>query len=179
MTMIPTLSTARLVLTGHRADDLDDLAAMWADPAVYAMIGGTPRSREEVWIRLLRSIGTWALFGYGSWVVRDRARDVILGEMGLIEARRAIVPAIDAPEMGWTLTKAAQGQGFAQEALTAILDWADAQPRAHTPDLSRTQCIINPDNAPSIRLAARIGYRALGEAVYHDAPIGLYERRAA
>jgi hypothetical protein len=32
---------------------------MWADPGVYAMIGGKPRAREDVWIRLLRSVGCW------------------------------------------------------------------------------------------------------------------------
>lgn len=166
----PRLDTARLTLTGHRADDLDALAAMWADPAVYAMIGGAARSREEVWIRLLRSIGTWTLFGYGSWVVRDRTTGTIVGEMGLIEARRSIEPALDAPEMGWALTGAAQGHGFAGEALAAILRWADAR------GVARTQCIIDPGNAASIRLATRIGYRLLAKGRYHDAPINLYQR---
>jgi RimJ/RimL family protein N-acetyltransferase len=62
----PILTTARLTLTGHAAADLEDCAAMWSDPRVYAMIGGQPRSREDVWIRLLRAIGQWTLFGYGT-----------------------------------------------------------------------------------------------------------------
>jgi RimJ/RimL family protein N-acetyltransferase len=40
----PIITTQRMTLTGHRADDLDALAAMWADERVYAMIGGQPRS---------------------------------------------------------------------------------------------------------------------------------------
>ena len=168
----PILTTARLTLTGHAAGDLDDLAAMWADPGVYAMIGGQPRSREDVWIRLLRSIGQWTLFGYGAWVLRETATRRLVGDIGLIEARRAIDPAIDAPEMGWALATPAQGHGYANEALDAVLAWSDAH------GIARTMCIIDPANAPSIRLAARIGYRTIARGTYHDRPIDLYERMA-
>ena len=168
----PILTTARLTLAGHAAGDLDDLAAMWADPGVYAMIGGQPRSREEVWIRLLRSVGQWTLFGYGAWVLRETATGRLVGDIGLIEARRAIDPAIDAPEMGWALATPAQGRGYAKEALDAVLAWSDAH------GLARTMCIIDPDNAASIRLAGRIGYRTIGRGRYHDRPIDLYERMA-
>lgn len=167
------IETERMTLTGHRTDDLDALAAMWADPAVYTMIGGKPRPREEVWIRLLRSIGTWTAFGYGAWVLRDRGDGTILGEIGLIEAKREIAPPLDAPEMGWTLTRDAQGQGYAHEALAVILDWTDAH------DIARTLCIIDPGNASSIRLAMRVGYRAIDERTYHGSLIGVYERGRA
>ncbi|MEG8018631.1 GNAT family N-acetyltransferase [Sphingomonas sp. LR55] len=167
----PTLTTARLTLTGHAATDLEDCAAMWADPRVYAMIGGQPRSREDVWIRLLRAIGQWTLFGYGSWVARDAAGRLI-GELGLMEARRAIEPQIDAaPEVGWTLTGDAQGQGYASEALAAILAWTDAR-------IPATTCIIDPANAPSIRLAERLGYRLRTQGTYRDAPILIFDRTA-
>lgn len=167
----PTLTTDRLTLRAHRIDDLDALAAMWAEPAVYRMIGGKPRSREDVWLRLLRSIGQWRAFGYGAWVVE--AAGTVIGDIGLLEARRAIEPAIDdAPEMGWALAGAAQGQGYAREALAAVLGWADALGTA------RTCCIIDPDNAASIRLAGRIGYAFRITGRYHGAPIGIYDRMA-
>ena len=171
LTSAPTLTTARLTLTGHAATDLEDCAAMWADPRVYAMIGGQPRSREDVWIRLLRAIGQWTLFGYGSWVARDAAGRLI-GELGLIEARRAVVPSIDAcPEVGWTLTGDAHGQGYASEALAAILAWTDAR-------IPATTCIIDPAYAPSIRLAERLGYGLRTTGVYRDAPILIFDRTA-
>lgn len=168
----PRLRTDRLILDGHRLDDLDALSAMWGDPAVYRHIGGVPRPREDVWIRLLRSIGTWTAFGYGSWVIREAENGPAIGEAGLIEARRVIDPAIDAPEMGWVLAPPAHGRGYAREALTAILHWADAR------GLARTQCIIDPGNASSIALAKRVGYRPLGDARYHDRIVQRYERSA-
>lgn len=166
----PVLTTQRLTLRGHRPDDLDALAAMWADPAVYAMIGGQPRSREEVWIRLLRSIGCWTVFGYGAWVVCDRASGAVLGDIGLLESRRAIEPALTVPEVGWALGPAAQGRGYAGEAMAAVLDWADAQGTA------RTCCIIDPGNAASIRLAGKLGYAAPVEGRYHARPILIFHR---
>ncbi len=172
LTSAPTLTTARLTLTGHAATDLDDCAAMWTDSRVYAMIGGQPRSREDVWIRLLRAIGQWTLFGYGSWVARETVTGRLIGELGLMETRRAITPAIDAtPEVGWTLAGDAQGQGYASEALAAILAWADAR-------IPATTCIIDPANAPSIRLAERLGYRLRTQGTYRDAPILIFDRVA-
>lgn len=149
---------------------------MWADHRVYAMIGGQPRSREEVWIRLLRSVGQWTLFGYGSWIARETATGRLIGELGLIEARRAITPAIDGPdavgpEIGWTLTGNAQGQGYATEALAAIFAWAD-------PRIAATTCIIDLANAPSLRLAERFGYRLRTQGTYRDAPILILDRAA-
>ena len=170
-TSAPTLTTARLTLTGHAATDLEDCATMWTDPRVYTMLTGQPRTREDVWIRLLRSIGQWALFGYGSWIARDTAGNLI-GELGLIEARRAIEPLIDAtPETGWTLTGNAQGKGYASEALAAILAWTDTR-------IPATTCIIDPANAPSIRLAERLGYRLRTQGRYRDAPILIFDRAA-
>lgn len=169
----PLLRTSRLVLTGHRPADLDALATMWSDPRVYSRIGGQPRHREDVWIRLLRSVGQWTVFGFGSWVVREAADGPALGEVGLMEARRVIDPPLDAPETGWTLSPDRHGQGFAYEAMAAALGWADAQ------GVARTQCIIDPDNAASIRLATRLGYAPLREALYHGRAIRCLERVAA
>lgn len=170
MTIAPTLHTPRLTLRAHRVDDLDALAAMWADPAVFARIGGKARDREEVWLRLLRSIGQWTAFGYGGWVVEVDGRAI--GDVGLLEARRAIAPALDVPEMGWALAPAAHGRGYATEAVAAALGWADAQ------GMARTCCIIDPDNAASIAVAARMAYRAVDTRAYRGAPITLYERMA-
>ncbi|MEG3163551.1 GNAT family N-acetyltransferase [Sphingomonas sp. PB2P19] len=169
----PVLSTPRLTLAGHAATDLEDCAALWADPRVYAMIGGQPRSREDVWIRLLRSVGQWTLFGYGAWIARETATGRLVGELGLIQARRAIDPGIDdAPELGWALAGDAQGQGYASEALAAIFAWAD-------PRIARTCCIIDPANAPSLRLAARFAYSVRTTGTYQAKPILILDRAAS
>ena len=37
---VPVIETERLILRGHRLDDFEGLAAMWADPEVTRYIGG-------------------------------------------------------------------------------------------------------------------------------------------
>nr|UCK92106.1 hypothetical protein [Citrobacter freundii] len=41
---------------------------------------------------------------------------------------------------------------------------------------ARTVCLINPDNAASLRIADRFGYRAFGNCLYKDAPCIMLER---
>lgn len=170
ITTAPILRTDRLVLRPHRPDDLDALTAMAADPLVNRWVGGA-RPREETWIRLLRSIGQWTAFGYGAWIACDAATGAFVGEVGLIEARRAVDPPIDAlPEVGWVLAASAHGRGFASEAMGAALGWAQAA------GIARTTCIIDPDNARSLRLAGRFSYRPVREARYKGRPIVVLER---
>jgi RimJ/RimL family protein N-acetyltransferase len=152
--------------------DLTESAAMWANPAVYAMIGGRVFTREEVWQRLLRYIGHWHVLGYGGWTVRETASGRLVGDVTLMDSRRSTEPSFEGtPEAGWVLAPWAHGRGFAREALVAMLGWADAR-------IPRTVCIIDPANAPSIKLAGKLGYGLVTEATYKDAPTLLFERNA-
>src|SRR5690606_33908019 len=89
-------------------------------------IGGRPFTHEEVWSKLLRYAGHWALLGFGYWVVREAPSGRFVGEVGYADFKRDFTPSLDgAPEMGWVLTPGAQGQGFAAEAVRAAMRWAD------------------------------------------------------
>lgn len=168
----PILETERLVLSPHRPADLDDTAALLADPAVTAFIGG-PVPREQVWHRLLRYVGHWQLLGYGHWVVRDRAGRH-LGDVGLMDSRRDTVPNFEGVvEAGWAFATAAHGRGYAREAIGAMLGWADDH------GIARTVCIIDPGNAASMRVAEAVGYRPAGEIRYRDASTLFFERLAS
>ncbi len=57
-------------------------------------------------------------------------------------------------EIGYTLAREAQGQGFATEAVTALLTWAFA-----TFDLHRVVAIVDVRNTPSVALLERLGLR--------------------
>lgn len=166
----PTLETPRLILRGHRLGDLDELIALWSDPAVYRFIGGRPFTREETWARLQRYAGHWALAGYGFWSVREKATDRGVGDCGIAEFERGLpLPFDRAPEAGWVLAPWAHGQGYASEAMAAVLAWADAT-------YARTVCIISPGNAASLRVAGKLGYRELGRAAYHGDDVIAFER---
>lgn len=169
----PTIETARLKLRGHRLEDFDALAAMWGDEGVTRHIGGRLSTREESWGRLQRYVGHWALNGFGFWAVEEKATGAYAGELGFADFRRQGLAEHfrGAPEMGWALAPAFHGKGYAREALTAALAWGGEKFGA-----VRIVCIIDPDNAPSIRTAEAIGFRRFAEAHYHDAPTLVFER---
>jgi RimJ/RimL family protein N-acetyltransferase len=169
---VPLLETPRLILRGYRAGDLDEAHALWGDPAVTRHIGGKPSSREEVWARVLRYIGHWAVAGYGFWQVRERGTDRFVGDVGIADFVRDMALSFDgAPEAGWVISPWAHGKGYATEAMTAVLAWA-------TPNHPRTVCIIDPDNFASLRVAAKLGYRELGRVDYKTVEVIAFERVA-
>jgi RimJ/RimL family protein N-acetyltransferase len=167
----PELDTARLTMRAHRLDDFADLAAMWLDPEVTRHISAQSQTEEDVWARLLRYAGHWSLLGFGYWAVRERATGRFVGDVGFANLRRTLTPSLgDAPEAGWVLAHWAHGHGFATEAVTAALAWAAT-------NFDRpTVCIIDPDNAASIRVAEKCGYRFVTRASYRGEPVLSYER---
>jgi RimJ/RimL family protein N-acetyltransferase len=173
-TLVPTVESERLVLRGHRRDDFAECAALWADPVVTRYVGGRPFASDEVWTKLLRYVGHWAVVGYGYWVVREKASGRFVGEVGFADFQRDIVPSFDgAPEAGWVLAPWSYGKGFATEAVRAATTWLE---RALGP--VRTVCMIDLGNVASIRVAAKSGFREWTRATYKGTPVLLFERPA-
>ncbi|HUP58074.1 MAG TPA: GNAT family N-acetyltransferase [Bdellovibrionota bacterium] len=174
---VPAIETERLKLRAHRAGDLEPCARMWADPGVTRYIGGgKPMSRQESWARMLRYAGLWRFLDYGFWAIEEKSSGEFVGEAGLADFKRELEPSIDGvPELGWVLAPAVHGRGYATEALRAILGWADA-----AVSCERIVCIIDPANAPSIRVAAKLGFAEQVRTTYAGSPTVLFERiRAA
>lgn len=171
MTHAPVIETARLILRGHRREDFEDCVGMWTDPGVTRFIGGKPSSREEVWSRLLRYVGHWQVMGFGYWIAHEKGTGRFVGEIGFADFKRELEPSFgDTPEMGWALNSGLHGQGYATEAVAGALAWADA----HFAE-PRTVCMIDPSNAPSLRVAEKVGFREFARAHYRE-PTILFER---
>ena len=169
----PALETPRLLMRPHRVEDFDDLAAMWAEPAVVRFISGNPSSRQDSWARLLRYLGHWRALPYGYWALEDKASGQFLGEAGFADFKRDIQPPLDGtPEIGWILRTAAHGRGLASEAVAAAVSWGDANL-----DSDRTVCIVDPVHAASLRVARKNGYRELVRTTYQGQAALLLERR--
>jgi RimJ/RimL family protein N-acetyltransferase len=171
MPQIPLLEAPRLVLRPHAPADLDAATALWQHPDVIRYTSGRPFSREEVWARLLRYAGHWQWIGYGFWAIEDRASGEFIGEIGFAELKRALTPALDAPEAGWILDPRYHGRGYAGEALNTALAWS--QDRFPS---NRTVCMIVPENAASLRLAGKFGYREYARTAYKNQPVILLSR---
>ena len=152
--LVPVLETKRLLLRGHQTSDFPDSAAMWADEQVVAHISGTPSTPEQSWSRLLRYTGHWCHLGYGYWAVLSKEDGAFLGEVGFADYHRQSKPSLEgAPEAGWVFAAFAHGRGFATEAVTAMLVWADANLNH-----SHTCAMFDPSYSASINLAKKVGY---------------------
>ncbi|MES2896940.1 MAG: GNAT family N-acetyltransferase [Pseudomonadota bacterium] len=171
MSRAPVIETERLILRGHVKSDLDDCLAMWGDAEVTRFIGGKPAALDEVWSRLLRYIGHWDQMDYGFWTVREKAGGRFVGEVGFADFKRQMSPSFGrTPEMGWALSPAVHGKGYATEAVSGALAWADQRF-----DCGRLVCMISPDNAPSLRVAEKAGFREFARTSYNGEVI-LLER---
>jgi RimJ/RimL family protein N-acetyltransferase len=171
---VPVLETERLRLRGHRADDLPYCAAMWADPVVVRYTVGKPLTEEECWRRLLSYVGHWALMGFGYWVAEEKATGNFVGEIGFADYKRDLEPSLKGvPEIGWVLASSAHGRGLATEGVRAVVDWGDGQYGA-----VRTACLISPENAASIRVAVKCGYRELQRTTYKGHATVMFDREA-
>ncbi|MEM1399044.1 MAG: GNAT family N-acetyltransferase [Pseudomonadota bacterium] len=172
---VPLLETPRLILRAHRIDDFADSAAMWADPTVVQFISGTPSTEEQSWSRLLRYGGHWSFLGYGYWVVERKTDKAFLGEVGFADYHRDTTPRFDGkPEAGWVFKSEAHGQGYATEAVTEMLRWADANL-----DWPSTACMVHPSNAVSIKVARKVGYSNEQRGQYGDREAVFFERPRA
>jgi RimJ/RimL family protein N-acetyltransferase len=173
--VVPILETPRLRLRAFREQDLAAWAKTMGDPEVVRHLGGTPFAREDTWRRILSAVGLWPMLGYGYWAVERKEEGDLIGQVGFSDFKRDMQPSIEGlPEAGWIFSPHAHGKGYASEAVTAALGWADQRLKAPV-----IPAIIDPDNAPSIRVAERCGFAEREEALYRGAPILLLRRRLA
>jgi RimJ/RimL family protein N-acetyltransferase len=170
----PALVTARTRLRPYGVADFAARAVLGATPAVYRFTSGVAASEEDSWHRVLRYIGHWSAFGFGFFVIEDRATGRYLGEAGAMDFRRGVGGGFgDVPEMGWAFLPDVHGTGIAGEAVRAVLAWMD-----DGAGRAGTVCMIGPENVASCRLAERVGYRETGTAEYHGATVATYARAA-
>lgn len=157
--MLPN-DTHRLRLQEMRLDDLDDMAALLGDPQVMSYYPHVKdRADAAAWIdRNRRSYDT---HGFGLWLVETRTGEFI-GDCGLTWQTVNGGPHL---EVGYHVTTAAQGQGFATEAALACVDLA--RDLAVSPILV---AIIHQQNRPSRRVASKLGMHCDPELT-HASPI--------
>lgn len=155
---IPTLTTERLRLRAFRESDVDDYAALNADPEVLRHLGGGPEpwDRGRSWRHLSFLVGHWKLKGSGMWVLEERETGAFLGMTGFAEPEGW--PGF---ELAWVLARRWWGRGYATEGARAAL--------AHAFTVWRKDLVISlihPENQASIRVAERLGERLQGR-IHH------------
>lgn len=150
----PVLVTDRLELWRPLASDHAGLRALIEPGEVRRFLGGMDPDDHDVFMRLLRNAGSWALYGYGTFMVRERGNAEIVGNCGVFHSWRGFGAGLDdVAESGWIVAKPAWGKGYAQEAMEAALGWYEAN-HAGKPTL----CMIEEGHRASETVAAKLGY---------------------
>lgn len=144
---IPHLQTPRLLLREYRADDFEAFAAHLGDPDSTTYLGSA--DRLTAWRIFACHTGLWLLHGAGWWSVERRETGQVVGHVGAFF--REGLPGM---EVGWNTYRAFWGHGFASEAAAEAVRHAfeaRGEPQVHA--------LIDPGNAPSLRVAERLGMR--------------------
>ncbi|MEO7454884.1 MAG: GNAT family N-acetyltransferase [Gemmatimonadaceae bacterium] len=140
------IETERLLLRQPKLEDLDRWAELMASEDAARYIGGV-QPKSVVWRSMMSIAGSWQLTGAGMFSVVDKASGLWIGRVGPWQPY-----GWPGTEVGWSLHPDAWGRGYALEAARATMDYA-------VDTLGWTDIIhsIHPDNAPSQRLAERLG----------------------
>lgn len=154
LSAVPVLDTARLRLRTVQRSDLDQIYRLHSDPRAMRYWSFAPWSEPRQaldWFEQRRRMGereeVWP------WAITHAGADGLIGLVTLFAVNRGSQRA----EIGYQLHPSQWGQGYAQEALRAALDYGfDAL------DLNRIEADIDPRNEASCRLAERIGFRREG-----------------
>ena len=161
------LETERLILRELTRDDLDALAALYADPEIRRYFPEGTLTRDETLEEIEWIIDVYyARHGFGLWATIDKATGRFIGRCGLIpwtiEGREEV-------EVAYLLAKAYWGKGLATEVARAILDYA-----FDTLHIERVVCFPLPENAASRRVAEKIGMALESEGVMDGEPTVIY-----
>jgi RimJ/RimL family protein N-acetyltransferase len=157
------IETDRLRLRIFRADDLDNLAALLADPDVMRYVeDGQPKDREVAEKALTSIIAHWERHGFGRWAVEERSTGQFVGFGGLRSLHGT-------PEVVYHMAPASWGKGYATELGRAALDFG-----FNVRGFDRVVAIAKPDNAASVHVMEKLGMKFQQRTSYYDIEVVEY-----
>ena len=144
------IETKRLVLRNLKIEDLDELAALYADPRVRQYFPDGTRTRSQTLKELEWNIEVYyGTYGYGLWAAILKETGELVGRCGLlpwqIDGRTEI-------EVAYLLGTAWWGRGLATEAVVAIVEFAFT-----TLTADRLIAMVDPHNLASRNVTTKAG----------------------
>jgi RimJ/RimL family protein N-acetyltransferase len=159
--------TPRLRLRRLRAEDVDDVAAMSADPEQMRFYP-RPKRRDEVEAWMAWNLALYEASGFGTWLLESAPDGAFAGYCGI---RPLVLDGRDEVEVAWHVKKTHWNRGLATEAAGLVLRLGFERY-----DLASLVAIIHPDNSPSRRVAEKLGMGEERSLVHDDEPTVVYRR---
>ncbi|MEY2422533.1 MAG: hypothetical protein QOI95_2600 [Acidimicrobiaceae bacterium] len=137
------IETERLILTPEEPSDAEWFTEVLNARGTSTFTVADALDRIDVMTKTIETTGIGAL------VLRKRPDGEALGYTAIVVGRSSL----DEPELAYELLPRAQGHGYATEAAQALLDAAFDTGRR------RIWATIGSRNAPSLRVAEKLGFR--------------------
>lgn len=150
--MFERVETARLVLRKPLREDAEAIYNRYAsDPEVTRLLAW-PRhtSLQATYAFLNFSDEEWSRWPAGPYLIESRAGGKLLGSSGLH------FETVNRAATGYVLAKDGWGQGYATEALQAVIGVA------RRVGITRLYALCHPENAPSRRVLEKCGFACEG-----------------
>lgn len=150
LTPFPELSTARLRLRLPRETDAPMLLVLRSDPRAMRYLDREPLQSEAEAVEWINKVQSAAAGNTGiTWAIVRPEDNVLIGTVALWR----LMPENHRAEAGYGLHPDYWQQGFASEALAAVLHFG-----FHTLGLHSIEANVNPGTPASIRLLEKHGF---------------------
>ena len=149
------IRSARLWLVPLAVSDADEMVEVLSGAALYAFTGGAPPGLGELRARYARLAAGRSPDGreeWRNWIIR---REPDRAAVGYVQA--TIVDGGARAEIAWVVGLSWQRQGFAAEAVRALVAWLAAR------GVTAIQAHIHPDHVASAAVARRAGLAPTGQ----------------
>ena len=147
--------------------DLDEAAALFADPRVMMHVDGGTRDRATTSRLLQANERCWKAEGWGLWAIRDAVSGAFLGQGGL--QRITDLHGADV-EFSMIMSRRNWRSGIATEAGNALLH--DAWDRI---DGDEIHALVHPDNTAGAPLMRKLGFRNLEDALLRGEALTVWQ----
>jgi [ribosomal protein S5]-alanine N-acetyltransferase len=164
------LERGRLVCERIRPEHATQLEALLLDPLVYSMLhpAQQPPTAVDVHDHVERKHQHWERYGFGLWLLRDRATGELAGRGGLQHTDAVVGEPV---EVAWAVMPARWGEGLATELALTSVDVG-----FETLELERLIAFTLPHNLASRRVMEKSGFIHERDIVHADLPHVLYSR---
>jgi ribosomal-protein-alanine N-acetyltransferase len=163
------IATERLVLTPYVMGDVDELYRVMRDPEVMQHIGKGALTRSEVHDIVARSVAAWNETGMGWWTIRLKHDGYLFGQICLRPEKDLGDIAV-----GYALDKAYWRQGYAREALHAVVAYGFGKR-----GLERISALVRPENTASRALLDQCGFVRQPDVFLRNKTLCVYARTRA
>ena len=157
-TPFPVLSTPRLILRALQPSDLDDLYEYASDPEIDQYVPWEHyKNIDEARKNLNEFLEEYEKDRLGAWGIEHRADKNLIGITNISMPHRINRNV----ELGYTISRAYWGKGYATEAVQAVIQFGFEKMK-----LVRIEAVVLPENLASARVLEKSGMQF--EGVLHS-----------